>query len=324
MNDIKAARLQYDCRLEVEKCLGRPYGRGKSWVWPCPFHDDDTPSFHVYKNGYHCYGCGEHGDVFDWWAFWQNKPLAEILHQHQLDPREAARRKAEYAERAAQELQEKIEQAQAALDALRSEQSWLRYHKTVKYDLWEQRYGIPQWYVDFIKFGYDPEHVFYVKGQEYRTPTLTIPVYEPGWNCVNVRHRLLNEPPDGGKYRPERSGLPASLFVADPDRDISGKVMVCEGEIKAAKVFVTADDPNMQVVGLPGKTPSEQMLSELADADPIYLCLDPDAELKKIVRTLGKERVLVIRLPEKIDDMINAYGLDKSWMAGLLASARKA
>lgn len=33
----------------------------------CPFHDESTPSFYVDDNDgfYHCFGCGAHGDVFD-------------------------------------------------------------------------------------------------------------------------------------------------------------------------------------------------------------------------------------------------------------------
>lgn len=27
----------------------------------CPFHQEKTPSFHVYADGYHCFGCGAHG-----------------------------------------------------------------------------------------------------------------------------------------------------------------------------------------------------------------------------------------------------------------------
>ena len=32
----------------------------------CPFHNEKTPSFHVYEDHYHCYGCGKRGDAFDW------------------------------------------------------------------------------------------------------------------------------------------------------------------------------------------------------------------------------------------------------------------
>jgi DNA primase len=29
----------------------------------CPFHGEKTPSFYVYEDGYHCFGCGAHGDA---------------------------------------------------------------------------------------------------------------------------------------------------------------------------------------------------------------------------------------------------------------------
>ena len=39
---------------------------GKDWKGRCPFHAEKTPSFHVYEDGhYHCFGCNEHGTVFD-------------------------------------------------------------------------------------------------------------------------------------------------------------------------------------------------------------------------------------------------------------------
>ncbi len=39
---------------------------GKSYKGLCPFHDEDTPSFHVdpENNLFHCFGCKEGGDVF--------------------------------------------------------------------------------------------------------------------------------------------------------------------------------------------------------------------------------------------------------------------
>jgi DNA polymerase I-like protein with 3'-5' exonuclease and polymerase domains len=32
----------------------------------CPFHEDDTPSLHIYRDHYHCFGCGAHGGHLDW------------------------------------------------------------------------------------------------------------------------------------------------------------------------------------------------------------------------------------------------------------------
>ena len=32
----------------------------------CPFHGEKTPSFCVYVDHYHCFGCGARGDCFTW------------------------------------------------------------------------------------------------------------------------------------------------------------------------------------------------------------------------------------------------------------------
>jgi len=41
--------------------------KGSSWMGRCPFHEDKKPSLSVdnSKGLYHCFGCGESGDVFD-------------------------------------------------------------------------------------------------------------------------------------------------------------------------------------------------------------------------------------------------------------------
>ncbi|MFT8643720.1 DNA primase [Gluconacetobacter sp.] len=36
---------------------------GRNWKACCPFHGEKTPSFYVYDDHYHCFGCGAHGDV---------------------------------------------------------------------------------------------------------------------------------------------------------------------------------------------------------------------------------------------------------------------
>ena len=39
---------------------------GATWKGCCPFHDEKTPSFVVYPDHFHCYGCGAHGDAIDY------------------------------------------------------------------------------------------------------------------------------------------------------------------------------------------------------------------------------------------------------------------
>jgi hypothetical protein len=44
--------------------------RGNRYSGHCPFHNEKSPSFHVFDNGrkwrWHCFGCGATGDEIDW------------------------------------------------------------------------------------------------------------------------------------------------------------------------------------------------------------------------------------------------------------------
>ena len=36
---------------------------GRNWKACCPFHGEKTPSFYIYDDHFHCFGCGAHGDA---------------------------------------------------------------------------------------------------------------------------------------------------------------------------------------------------------------------------------------------------------------------
>jgi hypothetical protein len=62
-------RQQLDLRVIIAETIVPKFTRGKSWKFPCPFHQDGrTPNLYVYTDGYQCYagGCGANGTVFDW------------------------------------------------------------------------------------------------------------------------------------------------------------------------------------------------------------------------------------------------------------------
>jgi hypothetical protein len=259
--------------------------------------------------------------VFDWFAFWEKKPLTDILKGQCVDPATELERKIEYAKRTQERLQEEITHAQAVLDDLHQSRVWERYHEqqTAFSTQWWKNRGITEYFQEYWKLGFIPDYTL----KDYHTPAMTIPVFETGWECVNIRMRLVNPPDEGGKYRPYKAGLPAPLYIAEPELQVKNRTLVVEGEIKSMVSYIAADDLKLQVVGLPGKNPSVKIIEKLKDCDPIYLCLDPDADPKDVATQLGKERVRIIELPEKIDDLILNNGLGSEWMARLMSLARK-
>src|SRR3569832_1472571 len=52
-----------------------------SWKGLCPFHTEKTPSFHVHETRqfFHCFGCGEKGDVFGFLQKIDQRSFTEVL-----------------------------------------------------------------------------------------------------------------------------------------------------------------------------------------------------------------------------------------------------
>jgi hypothetical protein len=350
IDTIKAAN---DCRLIVAADLGEPDSRNaRSWVWACPFHDERTVGgFHVFKDGFKCFSCGVHGDVLGWRMDYHKESFAEAVTAlggdaaSAPDPAAVARRAAELAERAARELERQIEKAQQTLAELRQAQTWLEYYDQLDDAArrrWEGR-GVPAMFQDWWQLGFNPDYTLWRRENGkwvdwWHSPTLSIPIWGEGWQVNNVKHRLLVEPPTGEKYRQERTGVPAAPFIANPDRS-GGALLLVEGEIKSMVSYVTLTDrgnrseDSIQVAGLPGVTPDPALFGQFENYDPVYLCMDPDAYVRKqagrpspaenAVMALGRERVRSIRLPDKIDDLIVHYQLDRAWLLNLMRTARR-
>lgn len=80
--DIEAIRDQYPLADIVAPYVTMKR-RGNMWEGLCPFHEERSPSFKIYDSDqrYHCFGCGAHGDLFDF-----------LHHMEGLTIREAAER----------------------------------------------------------------------------------------------------------------------------------------------------------------------------------------------------------------------------------------
>ncbi|MBV9539149.1 MAG: DNA primase [Acidisphaera sp.] len=54
---------------------------GREWKACCPFHNEKTPSFTVYKDRFHCFGCGADGDVVSFVMQSQSVSFPEAVEQ---------------------------------------------------------------------------------------------------------------------------------------------------------------------------------------------------------------------------------------------------
>jgi DNA primase len=54
---------------------------GRQWKGCCPFHGEKTPSFYVYDDHFHCFGCGAHGDAVSFVMQSQGAAFPEAVEQ---------------------------------------------------------------------------------------------------------------------------------------------------------------------------------------------------------------------------------------------------
>lgn len=243
--------------------------------------------------------------------------------------------------------QRRFNETEHALGLLNRERPWLAYHDALTpaiRELYRQRGITDDFWLTYWELGYCSTFtVNYKDGDDwkaYESDSLTIPVFgENGGGVKSLRHRLLHPQRPQDRYRPGFKGLPPAPFICDRDRELKGKLLLVEGEFKAMVAYLTADDCDLHVIGLPGKCPELDMLAKFANCEPVYLLLDPDAyELslqeqkasrcqtaaQRITQELGPGRVRWVRLPDKVDDMITGGVLGKKELRALMRGARRA
>ena len=69
MSGIDAAKKRILSNVPLEKLIGETVKlskKGGQYSGCCPFHNEKTPSFYIYTDNYHCFGCGAHGDAISY------------------------------------------------------------------------------------------------------------------------------------------------------------------------------------------------------------------------------------------------------------------
>ena len=69
-------------RISLPEVIGRSVKlvrKGREQAGCCPFHNEKTPSFYVYDDHYHCFGCGAHGSAIDFVMNTENVNFPEAV-----------------------------------------------------------------------------------------------------------------------------------------------------------------------------------------------------------------------------------------------------
>lgn len=202
---------------------------------------------------------------------------------------------------------------QAKIADLQQRAYWRGYHDAMsdqQRELWRAA-GIPNEFQDYWQLGYKAEY----RGADFTSPALTIPYFGPNWEAQTVQYRLLSPPAPADKYR-FQAGLKSALWLAEPDAGMGSAVILCEGMKKAAVSFVelvARGNARFVIAAVPSKSPGEELVSVLQNADPLYIVLDPDAysgktpAVNRLVKMITAPK-RIVKLPVKADDFFVQYG----------------
>lgn len=332
MFDVDVILKSADLRQLVERAGALPDKQGRC---SCPIHGGENENgfslFH--KDGrdlWKCFtgDCGG-GDAISFVMAWRGidfKHACAFLGGDVFsDPVAMEKSARERLEKAKAEHEETRLRVEARRTELQVAQLHLHYHEQM-YEWgrleWLRR-GIDESYQGFWFLGSCDDKTIMYKGQEYHTPTLTIPIMSKDYSVLNIKHRLMNPPKHNDKYRPEREGLGAfPPFLAYPDLGYDGSVIwVIEGEIKSMVTATITPDSTWQYIGIPGKSQFERLAGEL-NGKNVIVVPDPGAESEaaRFCRTI-KGRYL--KLPDKIDDLIITNGYDGDWLRAIEKQTRR-
>ncbi len=236
----------------------------------CPFHQDSSPSCHIYDDGYHCYACGASGDALNWLEHVHNlsKPDAikalqnragviTMLHQKPVSKPKAL-----------------VKQCEAKLlsDSLHT-QFWQRLEKleTVPKALEGRGFTI-----DDCK----------ALGIASSGENAVLAITDPLGSIVAFKQRFhtINEGQQRYSYLTPGCGTPA---WCSPMFFTSEKVMIIEGELNATAACLSRrnGDPDMAFMGIAGV--DGQLWLDALKGKRVYVYADGDVPGQEAREKMG-------------------------------------
>lgn len=277
------------------------------WHGPCPicggvdrfviFTDKAFPKWNCF-----CRKCGWKG-----WADQLNPAVKQVTPEQ----------RAIYERAAEQERQARIEHRRRTLAQFSKGEIWAELHERMGADnrAWWRRQGVPDDWQDFWRLGFSERAPTSGSGGAY-----TIPFFRFGFEPENMQYRLVNPPNPNDKYRWAGLGF-SSFYTARPDIGLTDEMIICEGAKKAMVTTIYAPR-DMQIFAVPSKSDFAN-IEEIIPGGRVWIMLDPDAAERAHELARKFADAVVVMLPAKIDDALNA-GATWGDIAGAMRYARKA
>jgi putative DNA primase/helicase len=276
------------------------------WVGLCPFHEEKTPSFKVYRNDdgvwlYKCFGCDAEGNVFQFVERFDklsfSKAVALVLEQAgTIDPNEVEAKAAP--KKIVTFPMSHYAQAERALEGSEAGQDWII------------RRGITMETARLLHLGFVQDGtVFCGTDHPWRKdgwvsfPTISADgktVHAIKYRSLVDKKRMIGEKLVSGIMRAsDTATLVYNLFTVDQDKD----VFVVEGEPDTA-IMLQTGNPAVGLISS-GHKPNEMEISVLKQAKRRFLAGDNEAEASKKMDRLWKElgpNTYKIQWPEGFKD----------------------
>lgn len=341
-NDIVSVLSRF---LRVEK-KGRDY-----WAC-CPFHMEKTPSFAIneVEQFYHCFGCGESGDVIKFVQKYENMTFSEAVKKLAQD--------------ANIPLPELVDNSQE-LENLRQKEKVLKALKFAKEyycDCLAKNNGVAKNYVlkreftsDIVKYfgiGYSKDwqgliDYLHSKGVSDETmllaglieksqnsgkfydvfaTRLTFPIFNQFGDCIGFTARTLEANPEFAKYRNSTQTIvfdkSKTVYNIHTIRELKktqplDHVIICEGTVDVIAMFKAGFKNTVACMGTAITNFHATIIKRLTDK--VVLCLDGDSAGQKamykaidVLSSVGLE-VRVVTLKENLDpdEYLKKYGADE-------------
>ena len=232
-------------------------------------HEEKTPSMHLYPNSYHCFGCGEHGNVINFTSMLFNIPIYEAAVKLandfslnvELSPEQISLKNMEYTQKVRQSVVKENTEIPETHDFIGY---YRACHANVGRTDYPQKRGLSEEIINRFKIGYDENYQTGTGGKLWKA--LIIPTGKGSYIVRNTDENASKE----NRYR--KNGV-SQIYHSRALKQAEKPIFITEGEIDALSIMTVGGE-----AAALGSTSNVnkfiRMITENKPVQPLILALD--------------------------------------------------